>query len=495
MKKTAMALTVVMSIAAAVPSVSMAVSETSSFKDTEKHWSKSYVERLYKEGYVKGSDGYFKPDGILKTEDFIIMAIKVIKPEYRDLTAGTGEPYYKPYFDKAKEIGLMKEADYDELPQYEGRTMPRELAVQVVDRALALMGEQVAADHGLEYKFNDYKIINDTNKEAVLKAYQLGIIKGSNGSFHPKDPLTRAEAAVLITKLMDKSMRDKMTFSKNTKDYGEVINYFLNGFLSQIQQRTVVIEKKANGVINTGDVDYTEKPIKMGGKLTNWWTDQEFEDDTTGRGTEYFEPYSKQVAMPPEIDNKTLKDVGGSYMPYNGQLFYINIAEKHDGKVSRYDLMDKNIKNFNRIAYDLTKYGTQYAKLNDLYLQEFIDPDSHVLICLSQNDFSSEYKKGYFAFNKNPANFREDDCPFDPVVEFSAEDGAVAKQYADVFNQWFIRVYGANDGPAIYKMYLDYSKGKDRGSKSKSMVKTYNGYQLRFSDGEGVSPCLESTMK
>jgi len=42
----------------------------------------------------------------------------------------------------------------------------------------------------------------------IRKAYELGLMKGKDdGLFHPNDPLTRAEAAVLICRLYEEVKR------------------------------------------------------------------------------------------------------------------------------------------------------------------------------------------------------------------------------------------------------------------------------------------------
>ncbi len=498
MKKTAMALTVIMGMTAAVPNISMATTATGGFKDTDKHWSMSYVERLYKEGYVKGSNGYFKPDSTLKTEDFLIMALKVVKPEFKDLTAGEGQKYYTPYLEKAAEIGLIKDAGSDEVSQYEGRDMPRELAVQVVDRALALMGDTTEANKDLSFKFKDFKIVNDINKDAVLKAYQLGIIKGSNGNFEPKNPLTRAEAAVLITKLMDKSMRDSVTVSKNTKDYGETVNYFLNAFLAQVKNKTVVIEKDKSGLKNSGDVWYSEKPITMKGKLTNWWTDQEFEDQTTGKSANGKERHNNSIGL--SVLDLEIKDwlsldrVGGNFIPYNGELMFINVDGVQDGKAHRYYEMPQ--KNLNRLAYDLAKYSTQYAETNGYYAQMFTISDSHMYFGVSTDYDHYVTSIGHVSLYPNPKETQKlSNLPFAPQVSFCVESGKDLNKHTAYILQTFKRVYGDKDGEAIFKMFKDYCQGKDRYSESKTVYKTYNGIKLCFSDAQAVVPLLESTLK
>jgi hypothetical protein len=498
MKKTAIILSGIIAASAALPNFASSPVSPSSFKDTQNHWSKDYVERLYKEGYVKGNGGNFYPNQALKTEDFLIMVVKVVKPEFKDLTAAEGQSYYKPYLEKALEIGLIKDAQYDEVPQYEGRPMPRELAVQVVDRALTLMGEQAEADHGLEYKFDDYKIINSANQNAVLKAYQLGIIKGSDGKFEPKNPLSRAESAVLITKLMDKSMRDTVIVSKNTKDYGETVNYFLKAFLAQVKSKTVVIEKDKNGLKNTGDVWYSEKPIVMKGKLTNWWTDQEFEDLTTGKSANNGGRHNNSIGLGvSDLSVKEwlgLEEVGGNFIPYNGEMMFINVDGVHDGKAHRYYEMPQ--KNLNRLAYDLAKYSTQYAETNGYYAQMFTIKDSHMYFGVSADYDHYGTSIADICLYPNPKKTQKlAEISLAPQVGFSVESGEKLNRNSDYVLQTFKRVYGDKDGEVIFKMFKDYCQGKHRYSESKTVYKTYNGIKLCFIDGQAVDPCLYSTFK
>lgn len=452
-----------------------------SLKDIKTHWSKTYVDRLYKEGYVVGSNGYFNPNQALKTEDFLIMVLKTVDPSSKDLKATEGQKYYQPFLERALVVGLIKDP-YDEVPQYVERMMPRELAVQVIDRALTMKGENVTADHGLEYKFKDYAIINDVNREAVLRTYQLGIIKGSNGNFEPKNPLTRAEAAVLVSKLMDKSMRDKLIFSKNTKNYDEIAEKYLNGLDATVEKRTIVIEKKADGSINNGDVDFKE--------IRKWWTDQEFEDkmaDNITRANPY--EFTNVIVGSNDPVYSGLKSFGGFYV-HNGEIGFTNVNGIKSETANRF--YDAEIENFNRLVYDLAKYATQFASEKKLFAHVMYHED-YVMVNLQD---TSDRATGRFEIkiNYNPERYKKTlNLSFAPDVQFYFSSMQWAQDEVYI-KQAIYRLYGKDKGEKAYQFLK--TNMQNRNSQSYGMfTKVYDGLHYNLYDEKGMTPEMDVTIR
>ena len=52
--------------------------------------------------------------------------------------------------------------------------------------------------------FDDDSLVSDYAKDAVYKVRDAGIIQGYEGNFNPKNSLTRAEAATVIVRLLEK---------------------------------------------------------------------------------------------------------------------------------------------------------------------------------------------------------------------------------------------------------------------------------------------------
>lgn len=450
-----------------------------SLKDIKTHWSKTYVDRLYKEGYVVGSNGYFNPNQALKTEDFLIMVLKTVDPSSKDLKATEGQKYYQPFLERALAVGLIKDP-YDEVPQYLERMMPRELAVQVIDRALTMKGENVTADHGLEYKFKDYAIINDVNKEAVLKAYQLGIIKGSNGNFEPKNPLTRAEAAVLVSKLMDKSLRDKLTFSKNTNPYDPYYRFYLDHFDKTAGSRTVVVERKADGAINDGDLDYKE--------IRKWWSDQEFEDSLiTHMYDRKFVKYSSAIIGKSNKEFPELESVQGTFYVHNGELAFTDVMGEYKQMAVKF--YDSDVPNANRLVYDLTKYCTQFAKEKGLY-SEVSNAISYIKISLSNTPNQVTSRFGILILNDGENEKKAFTTKYTPKVAFFY-NGINWKEDEVYIKQAIYRIYGSEKGEKAFQFIKSNLINRDVPSKG-FWTKKVDGINYSLADEDFSKPYIIS---
>lgn len=471
----------------ATQNISFASSSKDELKDIQSHWSKTYVERLYKEGYVVGSNGYFQPNQALKTEDFLIMVLKVVDPSSKSLKAGDGEAYFKPFIDRALEIGLIK-GQYDEVPQYVERSMPRELAVQVIDRALTMRGESPVADQGLEYKFKDYKIINDINKEAVLKAYQLGIIKGSNGNFEPKNPLTRAEAAVLVSKLMDKSMRDKLIFGTNPKTYDKAAEWYLSKFDTQVEKRTVVIEKKADGSINDGDVDYKE--------TRKWWTDQEFEDRVLSNMCSHTpNQFVNSLQGQFEPSDSNMSTYGGFYV-HDGEIGFVNKGGYKD--TTAYKFYENNeIKNFNRLAYDLAKYFTQYASEHGRYA-DINFADDYLIMSYQASPYQGS-ELFYITLRTNGKTSKDVlYTNFEPHLTFAnniatTDTGIRWSEIDPLLKQIVYRTMGTQKSEKSYQFIRSILMYKDE-SETKVFYKKIDGVWYKANDMKETRPFVYSAL-
>lgn len=86
------------------------------FKDTINHWSKNYIEQLYRWGHVKGrSKGIFAPDDFLTRAEFTKIALNAIGEDIDPFENVEDSPFfdvplyawYAPYIKRAKDLGLI----------------------------------------------------------------------------------------------------------------------------------------------------------------------------------------------------------------------------------------------------------------------------------------------------------------------------------------------------------------------------------------------------
>lgn len=173
------------------------------YLDINGHFGKEYIARLSALNIIAGyGNGYFGPNDTLLACQYIKMVVTALgfTPEIP-----SGQNYWIPFVDIALNEGLVKN---NEIKDYT-KPLTRELAATIAFRAL-MKFEEYPKDDWFAYnlsKISDYNMISDEYKNDVVMAYRMGLVVGSNNMFTPKGTLTRAQAAVIVNKLIDKRLR------------------------------------------------------------------------------------------------------------------------------------------------------------------------------------------------------------------------------------------------------------------------------------------------
>jgi len=194
--------------------ITFADTPSPAFTDMTIHWSKDYVSPLTEKGIISGyGDNTFKPDKTLKRIEFIVLALKALESEQvitLDTNVGTGEYWGMPYITKAHDLNLL-ESDLTDAEAYEANITREEMA-SIIIKAYEAMGEDTTLSDNLTAKtqsmIGDLMNVSQTYKSEVTKAYALNFIAGyGDKSFKPLGSATRGEASVVISKLLDDSLR------------------------------------------------------------------------------------------------------------------------------------------------------------------------------------------------------------------------------------------------------------------------------------------------
>lgn len=181
------------------------VNITAQFSDTKGHWAAKEITAAAKSGLIQGfPDGTFRPEQSITQEQFLSLVARVIPP-----FAG-----YEPddfvrqsYLDAVK--GRWSEKTYTHL--LAAGIMPTGKPTDTLNRLdaarllLAAVGHQ---SEGEKYRgtktrfFSDLPVTNESDVMAVYPAYKMGLMTGfPDGSFRPGDPINRAQAVVLLSRL------------------------------------------------------------------------------------------------------------------------------------------------------------------------------------------------------------------------------------------------------------------------------------------------------
>ena len=166
---------------------------TLELNDIKDHWAKNEIIEMVKNGVVNGyTDGTFQPEKEVAVNEFIKIMVQALG---YDVNAGK-EDWAAPYINKAKDIGLIKK----EFDTYERSIQRKEVALMV---GLYLNNENIKNQQEIQSSIKDYNIVEDEYKEGILSVYVHGIMKGySDGEFKGSNQLNRAEAVVVISRLL-----------------------------------------------------------------------------------------------------------------------------------------------------------------------------------------------------------------------------------------------------------------------------------------------------
>lgn len=186
-------LALALGVAPAVP----AAAQDSPFTDVPSdHWAFAYIRQANEENIITGmGDGTYLPDGALTAAQFAAIVIQAFY--WRDLDLSLTGPWYAPYQKAAEDAGVMEGVgveDWDAaMTRYQ---MARLLYNIALDKGIAEAdADGLSAPGGLEQ-------IPEPYRQAVLSAYRLGLLSGmGDGSFAGEQSLTRAQAAVIHSKL------------------------------------------------------------------------------------------------------------------------------------------------------------------------------------------------------------------------------------------------------------------------------------------------------
>ncbi len=148
----------------------------SPFNDLAKYgWARSAINDLAKRGLIQGTgNDKFSPGAAITKDDFVAILAKALEVKTSDIVGDVKDP--------------------------SGKLTREEMMVLAVS-ALKAAGTQLEAGGALD-AFSDAASVSAEAKSSVEALVNAGIVKGNNGKLAPNDKLNRAEAAVIIVRLL-----------------------------------------------------------------------------------------------------------------------------------------------------------------------------------------------------------------------------------------------------------------------------------------------------
>jgi hypothetical protein len=203
----------------------IAAAKVTKFSDVPRsYWGYETIMRMAEEGIFKGTTeavggvAKFSPEDEMTRAEFITASLRATFPEDAAEIGNDSKVWWRKYYYYALENDILIRGELDD-GQLD-KPMTREEMAMIMVRCVEANGEKLSQ----RIKWNqipDYSTIDNYFKYYVRDCYSYGLLCGvdDDGTFDPKVTLTRAEAATVICRLIDKDMRVDIDF-KGTSSGG-----------------------------------------------------------------------------------------------------------------------------------------------------------------------------------------------------------------------------------------------------------------------------------
>ncbi len=208
MKTKITAILVVLAILLSVP-IGAVAGQAMAFTDVKgTDWFKPYVDVMSGKGICVGyGNGQYGPKDNLQADQLIKFVVIALGYDPQPVT---GKDWAAPYISKAKELGLIKDGEFN---NYSRKITRGEIARIIARGMKETFPENLDAYQSLIADYKDV-IASSPDREYILKVYCKGIVNGyTDGRFGPKDNATRGEASKMIVCLIDPSKRQDVDVS------------------------------------------------------------------------------------------------------------------------------------------------------------------------------------------------------------------------------------------------------------------------------------------
>jgi hypothetical protein len=183
------------------------------FADAASHWAKDAINDMGSRMVVTGiGNGIYEPERSITRAEFATIIVRAL-----GLARGTTESafgdvtltdWFNGYVDTAASYSLI--TGYDSTRFGPNDTITREQAMTMLARAMKLTGLNVSLTDNeasaLLANYTDAELISDYAKAAAAVCIKTGVVSGTTATtISPKDYVTRAEVAVMVQRLLQKS--------------------------------------------------------------------------------------------------------------------------------------------------------------------------------------------------------------------------------------------------------------------------------------------------
>jgi sirohydrochlorin ferrochelatase len=181
-----------------VPFITTALSNR--FSDILGHWAEAKLKETLVNGVISGyPDGTFRPDGVISRAEFCTMAVKTMHYELQpgNIFTDSSNHWARDYISTAVTRGMVH--------GYSSTSFGPDDPITREQMAVSIYNALKNTPATNKNSFSDNDLISPWARDAVDVVSQRGLISGyPDRSFQPQAYLTRAEAATVFYKLMER---------------------------------------------------------------------------------------------------------------------------------------------------------------------------------------------------------------------------------------------------------------------------------------------------
>lgn len=184
------------------------------FTDVEKHWARDAVNDMGSRLVISGvGDGKFEPQRDITRAEFaavVVQSLGLMRPgtgknSFEDVAKGA---WYYDAVSIANEYGIITGYGNGNFGPMDKIT--REQAMAIIAKAMKITGlsAELAAEEqeAVLASFKDSAVSSNYSKEGIAACVKAEVVKGrGNGLIAPRNNITRAEVAVIVRNLLQKS--------------------------------------------------------------------------------------------------------------------------------------------------------------------------------------------------------------------------------------------------------------------------------------------------
>lgn len=170
-------------------------------------WAEKQISVLASKGIINGTSiNTFSPERMVKRADFLKLIVNVlnlksdIKDNFEDVEVNS---YYYNEIAIAKALGITSGVGGNKFNPHD--SISRQDMMVIVNKALFIAGKPCKAPNkNVLDKYNDLSSISDYARESISALVSEGIILGVENSINPHGTTSRAEAAVVLYKILNR---------------------------------------------------------------------------------------------------------------------------------------------------------------------------------------------------------------------------------------------------------------------------------------------------